>query len=127
MKTRKELKEEYKHLKFRMGVFAIRNLTNGKVFISSSLDLKAIWHAQKLQLDMGIHPNGALQADWNALGADNFSYEILDELKETEGKELDYKKEIKTLEEMHIDSMQPFGEKGYNALPGRGRLETKKE
>ncbi len=127
MKTRKELKEEYKQLKFQMGVFAIRNLTNGKVFIGSSLDLKAIWHAQKLQLDMGIHPNGALQADWNALGADNFSYGILDELKETEGREVDYKKEIKALEEMHIDALQPFGEKGYNTMPRHGMIEAKKE
>ena len=123
MKTRKELKQEYKQIKFRMGVFGIRNLANGKLFIGSSLDLKAIWHAQKLQLSMGIHPNSALQADWIALGADNFSYEILDELKETEGREVDYKKEIKILEEMHIDAVQPFGEKGYNIKPGNRSAE----
>ena len=75
MKTRRELKEEYKAMKFAMGVFQIRNKMNGKIFIGSSLDLKAIWYAQKLQLDMGIHPNSGLQDDWKVFGPENFSYE----------------------------------------------------
>jgi len=60
MKTRKELKEEYKNLKFEMGVFQIRNHVNGKIFIGSRLDLKAFWNAQKWQLDFGMHRNAAL-------------------------------------------------------------------
>ncbi|MEI8203304.1 MAG: GIY-YIG nuclease family protein [Bacteroidota bacterium] len=114
MKTRKELKEEYKQMKYQMGVFQIRNTLNGKVFVSSSLDLKAIWHQQKLQLNFGNHSNEALQKDWTALGAENFVYEILDEVKEIEGKEINYAKEVKALEEMMKDELQPFDEKGYN-------------
>jgi len=114
MKTRKELKEEYKQMKFKMGVFQIKNNINGKIFIGSSLDLKAIWFAQKLQLDMGMHQNGELQKDWKKFGSDNFSYDILDEINETEDKPVDYKKEVKTLEDMIINELQPFEEKGYN-------------
>lgn len=73
MKTQKELKAEYKQMKFKIGVFRIRNNRNGKIHIGSSLDLKAIWYAQKLQLDMGIHQNGELQKDWKEFGAENFS------------------------------------------------------
>ena len=114
MKTRKELKEEYKQMKFKMGVFQIKNNINGKIFIGSSLDLKAIWYAQKLQLDMGMHQNSELQKDWKEFGSENFSYEILDEINQTEDKPIDYKKEIKTLEDMIIDDLQPFEESGYN-------------
>jgi hypothetical protein len=35
IRTKKELKEEYKLKKFKIGVFAVRNLLNGKIFIGS--------------------------------------------------------------------------------------------
>ena len=98
MKTRKELKEEYNQMKFPMGAFQIKNNINGKIFIGSSLDLKAIWHAQKLQLDIGIHPNSKLQKDWKDYGSENFSYEILEEIKNVEEKDINYANEIKILE-----------------------------
>ena len=97
-----------------MGVFQIKNDINGKIYIGSSLDLKAIWYAQKLQLDMGMHQNSDLQKDWKDYGSANFSYEILDVLTQSEDKPIDYDKEIKTLEEMVIEEIQPFGDKGYN-------------
>ena len=114
MKTRKELKEEYKQMKFKMGVFQIKNNINGKVFIGSSLDLIAIWHAQKLQLDFGIHPNSDLQKDWKEHGEENFSYEIIEEIKHVDDKPIDYSKEIKVLEGMIIGELQPYENKGYN-------------
>lgn len=114
MKTRKELKEEYKQMKYKMGVFQIKNNVNGKIFIGSSLDLKAIWFAQKLQLNNGMHQNSELQKDWKEFGADHFSYEIIDEITQKDDSLIDYKKEIKALEEMIIDEIQPFGEKGYH-------------
>jgi group I intron endonuclease len=114
MKTRKELKEEYKLIKYKMGVFQITNKVNGKIFIGSSLDLDAIWHAQKLQLSVGMHQNTELQKDWNQFGAENFSYDILEEIKQTEDPKIDYKKEVKALEELLIEEIQPFDNKGYN-------------
>lgn len=114
MKTRKELKEEYKQMKFRMGVFQIKNMVNGRVFIGSSTDLKAIWYAQKLQLNMGMHQNSDLQKEWKEFGADNFIYEILEEIKQTEDKPTDYAKEVKALEEIMIEELQPYEAKGYH-------------
>ena len=116
MKSRKELKEEYKQMKFKMGVFRITNKANGKIFIGSSLDLVAIWHAQKLQLDFGMHQNSELQSDWKKYGPDNFIYEIVEEIKEQDDKPLDYNKEIKALEQMIIEELQPFNDKGYNRV-----------
>lgn len=117
MRTKKELKQEYEEMKFKMGVFQIRNMLNSKVFIGSSLDLKAIWHAQKLQLDMGMHQNNDLQKDWNLYGPENFIYEILEEIQGYDDKPIDYKKEIKALELLIIEEVKPFGIKGYNREP----------
>jgi hypothetical protein len=117
MKTRKELKEEFKQVKYRMGVFQIRNIVSNKIFVGSSTDLTAIWHRHRLQLNFGNHPNEELQNDWKESGEDKFAYEIVSEIKQTEKDDVDYEKEVKLLEEMFIEELQPFGEKGYNKPP----------
>jgi group I intron endonuclease len=114
MATKKEMKEQYKRMKFPMGVFQIRNIANGKIFIGSSMNLDAIWNRHKFQLTMGGHANKELQDDWNKLGEDNFEFEILEALKESEDPAIDNKKEVEILEEMIIEKLQPFEEKGYN-------------
>ena len=113
MKTRQELKEEFKQIKYQTGVFQIKNKQNGKVFIGSSTDLKAVWFSQKLKLDTGMHPNSGLQKDWKELGGDNFSYEIMETI-EVKDDKTDIKKELRTLFEMIIEQLQPFGNKGYH-------------
>ena len=77
MKTTKELKDEYKQMKFKMGVFQIRNTVNDKIFVGSSTDLDAIWNRHRVQLNFGNHQNAELQNDWKELGPERFVYEIL--------------------------------------------------
>jgi hypothetical protein len=114
MKTKKELKEEYKQMKFRMGVFQIRNTINNKIFIESSTDLVAIWNRQRFQLNFGNHHNTALQADWKEFGEDNFKYEILGEIEENERETVNYNKEVKVLERLFMEDLQPYDARGYN-------------
>ena len=101
-------------MKFRMGVYGIKNLVNGKIFIGSSPDLVANWHSERLQLNMGIHFNDALQSDWKQFGSENFRYEILEEIEQSNDLQIDWKKELKALEEMILEELQPFEDKGYN-------------
>lgn len=114
MKTRKEMREEYKQMKFQMGVFQIRNLQTGRIYIGSSNDLQAFWRSQKFQLEAGMHSNSELQADWNQFGAEQFIYEILEEIKPSDDTSVNYDKDIKALEELMIEALQPFDENGYN-------------
>ena len=114
MKTREELKAEFKQMTPPMGVFHIKNTANGKVFIGSSSDLKAIWHRQKLQLDTGLHVNRDLQKDWTEQGMSHFVYEILEEIKPSNDPSFDVKKELQVLEALYLEAVQPFGDKGYN-------------
>lgn len=115
--TKKELKDQYKQMKFKMGVFQIRNTVNGKIYVEGSINLDSIWNRHKVQLNFGGHPNLELQKDWNAAGEGCFVFEILAEIEEEEGKNIDYKKEVKALEALYIDDLQPFGDKGYNWRP----------
>ena len=114
MKTRKELKMEYKNMKFRMGIFRIINISNGKILIGSSSDLMSAWNSHRFQLEAGLHSSTGLQADWKKFGPENFRYEIVEEIKQSEDNLQDYASDIKILEEMLMEELQPFGEKGYN-------------
>ena len=112
--TRKELLAQYKNQKFRMGIFQIRNQVNGKILIESSMDLDKIGNRHRLQLNLGSYPNPTLQSDWNTFGEENFQFEILAELEKPSDNERENRNEIKLLEEMYIEDLQPFGEKGYH-------------
>lgn len=97
-----------------MGVFQVRNLTNEKVFVGSTLNLAAIFNRFKSQLKMDGHPNKSLQKDWNESGAENFAFEILEELPPRENPGYDYKSDLEVLEDLWLEKLEPYGEKGYN-------------
>jgi hypothetical protein len=116
MKTRKELKEEYRQIRFKKGLFLIRNVESSKLFIGSSIDLKAIWHAQKLQLNFGIHSNKELQDDWNLLGSEAFCIQIVEEITFPDDKPVNEEKELKTLENLYILELEESGQALYNKV-----------
>ena len=110
--NKKDLKREYKETARPMGVFQIRNLTNEKVFVGSSTNLNGIFNRHRFQLKAGNHPAKDLQTDWNEAGEVNFAFEVLEELLPRET--LNVKKELEFLEDLWLDNLQPYGEKGYN-------------
>lgn len=114
MKAQKDLKEEYKQKKTKMGVFQIKNSVNGKILVGSGLNLDAIWNRNRMELNFGSHRNAALQADWKEFGENKFDFEILSEIQEKEGETINYNQEVKKLEEMFLEELMPFGDKGYH-------------
>ena len=114
MTDKKQLKRDYQQTPRPMGVFLIRNNLNDKVFLGSSLNLPGIINRHRSTLALGAHANKALQADWNELGSNNFAFEIVDELSPRAGTEIDYRQELTALEDLWLDRLQPFGERGYN-------------
>lgn len=111
---KKDLKEAYRQMKPRGGVYQIRNLDNGKLFVGSGPDFKAAWNSAQFQLKNGLHTNAALQAEWTATGADHFVFEEVTEYKREEDAQTDARYELKKLEAMFMEELKPFGEKGYH-------------
>ena len=105
MKTKKELKNEYKQMKFPMGVFQIRNLTNNKVMIDNSVDMLSKWNRHKLELNFGSHRNVSLQKEWRETGEDNFVFEVLSELNIKDGEVVNYNKELRELQKMVLEEL----------------------
>ncbi|MDP4092933.1 MAG: GIY-YIG nuclease family protein [Bacillota bacterium] len=114
-KNRKELLEQYKQIKTYMGVIKITNKNNGKIFIAGFPNLKNKWLTLQSQLEINRHVNSQLQKDWNEMGPEAFTYEVLEE-KATD-KVVDVRWEVKQLEKKWLEKLQPFGEKGYNKQP----------
>ena len=119
---KKKLKQDYQQTPRAIGVFLIRNNLNDKVFLAAGVDLRGLMNRHKFQLTNGSHANKQLQADWNECGGNNFAFEIVDELSPRAGAEVDYRAEVAFLEDLWLQKLKPFGERGYN-LPKLSRDE----
>ncbi len=64
MADRRALTREYKETPRESGVYQIRNLRNGKIFVGAALDIPGKLNSHRFQLRMGSHRNTALQRDW---------------------------------------------------------------
>ena len=113
--TKKELKNQYKELKFPMGVFQIKNQINGKILLDSGLNMSAKWKRHLTELKFGSHRNKVLQQEWNQFGENAFVYEVIAELEYKDPTE-NYGKEVAVLETMYLEELAPFGKKGYHKL-----------
>jgi hypothetical protein len=113
---KKEIKNQYKQSPPKMGVYKVENLANGKIFISSGLNVQGKINSIKFQLNHGSYPNRELQNDFNSSGESNFKFEIIDYLDPKDEPGYDHTSDLKVLELMWIEKLQPFGEKGYNKL-----------
>lgn len=112
---RKELQQQYQQMKTYMGIYQITNTVNGKVLISTSPNLKNRWLTLRLQLDMGRHANSELQKDWNELGEESFTYEVVEEKEVAE--DTDIRWELRQMEKAWLEKLRPYGDRGYNKLP----------
>ena len=115
MKTRKEIHLEYKERVKPSGVFQIKNIENSKVLLGSSLNLEGPLHRHRFMLKVNSHPNKELQKDWNELGPAQFSFEILETVQLGYYQSFNLKDELTLLEEIWLEKLQPFGERGYNS------------
>ena len=116
-KDRKALKKEYKQARHAMGIFRVRNLVNGRSFIGSTANLPAMLNRQRAQLSMGVHANRVLQKEWDELGSKAFEFDVLDELIPPDQPNYDPTADLQVLEELWLDRISPYDERGYNKAP----------
>lgn len=114
MKTKKEIRDEYKSMKFKVGIYQIKNKKDDKIFLKTTLDIDRAFNSDLFQLKAGMHSNKQLQSDWNSLGTENFEFTILDELKikDTETP-TDIVQELNELLKMHLSELKSNGQHVY--------------
>ncbi len=119
---RQELKESYLRQRPRAGVLQLRNLENGKLYLVGTIDLRAMENRLRAELGSGGCRIGELQQDWRRQGEAAFRFEVLDTLDPPEGQDRPVDpEELKLLERLWLDKLQPYGERGYHRPPAIGR------
>ncbi len=113
MDRKKELKQHYKEIEIKAGVYQIKNTKNEKIFVGSTKNLKTL-NGAKFMLENGGHSNKRLQAEWMHFGKDSFVFEVLEILEKKVDIYFNEKEELEKLEEKWLNKLQPFGEGGYN-------------
>ncbi len=112
-KSRRELNREYAERIKPAGVYQVKNLSNGKVLLGSSLNLEGSLNRHRFMLKIGSHLNPALQKDWNEFGPDQFVFEILEEVKIQDDPTFNLEDELTLLEMIWLEKLQP-DKNGYN-------------
>jgi len=91
-----------------MGIYQIRNVLNGKIYIGSSVSLSDRKNNHFAMLRSGKHKNVKLQYSFNKHGESAFVFEVLETIHR--------ESEKFSREQYYLDTLKPFGENGYNII-----------
>jgi group I intron endonuclease len=90
------------------GIYWIRNLVNGKVYIGSSIDIKNRWSEHRGDLQKNNHCNDYLQKSWNKYGEQSFIFEMVEKVERD-------KEKIINREQYYLDLYKSYEKDvGYN-------------
>ena len=115
MIDKKQLKEDFKNYVPDKGIFAIKNIKSGRVFLGSSLNMHDILKKHKFVLDTGTHRNFKLQEEYTTLGSENFTFEVLEKLIIKDDIGYNYEEDLQILEMLWIDKFRPLEVNCYNS------------
>lgn len=82
-----------------IGIYQIKNLVSGKLYIGSSNIVQKRWTQHRRELRTGIHSNPRLQNAWNKYGEENFEFSIVEVC------DID---NLRNREQHFINSLSPF-------------------
>ena len=114
---KRALKREYKEAAVAAGVYRVWNKQRDRSLVGSNVNVNAILNRHRAELRMGAHRNRELQGEWNEIGEDGFVFEVLDTLPASDEPGYDVKGELRVLEELWLERLLPYGERGYNIPP----------
>jgi len=113
--NKKDLTNECKETILPMGIYQIKNIINEKIFIGSSKCVHGMINRNFYELIYGLHMNEDMQKDFNDVGETNFTSEVLEYLEPNDDIGYDYTEELKILESIWLEKLQPYNDKGYNS------------
>lgn len=57
-----------------VGIYAIRNIIDGRMYIGSSVNMQRRWVSHRFELKNNRHHSSYLQRAWNKYGSQNFEF-----------------------------------------------------
>lgn len=92
------------------GIYKITCLSNLKIYIGSTSDIKIRWRNHRNSLRRNKHVNKYLQNAWNKYGEENFRFEVIEIISNQDF--------LNEREQFWLDNTKSFnGEVGFNILP----------
>lgn len=105
MTDRKAMMRAYKENPPPMGVWAVHNTVDDRWLVGASPNAKGRLNRERFTLDHGSHPSRDLQADWNRLGEEAFTFEVLDTIPEPDDPEVRAADELTALLELWLEKL----------------------
>jgi len=87
-------------IEMKSGIYQIKNLTNNKIYIGSSVDIRARWAGHRSDLKNKKHHSKHLQRSWELHGSDAFEFTILEVVKDSEL--------LLEREQHYLDTLRPY-------------------
>jgi hypothetical protein len=112
MNRRKEIINEYKKRKLCGSVYTMTNTLSGKYLIGHTANLKSVQNHFQFAMTTGstVHPK--LQKDWDKLGAQAFTLEVLEKLEQRpDQSQAEFMDDLKTLEQVwraNLDALKEY-------------------
>lgn len=104
MDRKRELKEQYKQTRPRMGLFMVRSKASGKCFVEATQDLRSRLNSTKVKLNAAMHPNRELQEEWRERGEEDFTFEVLETLEyDQDATKTDYTDDLELLKALWLE------------------------
>lgn len=92
----------------KSGIYQIRNLLNGRVYIGSSKEFKSRYRHHLTSLKRGTHHSKFLQNDFDKCGSEAFVFEVLEVV-------IGSLEEIRSIEQQYIDAKLNQWNECYNS------------
>jgi hypothetical protein len=102
---RKALLRAYKDAPPAAGIYAVRNTVDGMALVGAAPNLPGRLNRERFSLDTGAHLSAPLQADWDRLGAEAFTFETLDTLEPSDDPTADISEELEELLGMWLEKL----------------------
>lgn len=115
--TRKELTRRYKEAGPQPGVYAIRNRTNGRLYVGGSMDVHGAVNRARFELRQRGHRNIELMRDWLEVGPDAFEFEVLQLVRKKDDPAQDLRADLAELLVLWRAELDFDGPRGYRG-PG---------
>lgn len=95
------------------GIYKIICVPTGRFYVGSAIDLRNRWSTHLYRLRRNMHHNAKMQASWNKYGGEqSFIFEVLEYVM--------FAEMLIEREQHYIDTLSPFGKKGFNLAPVAG-------
>ena len=99
-----------------MGIVQVKNLKTGRCLLMSTANTRGTINSLRFQLRTGAFATSHdLCREWKEMGEESFSIEVIDELEPVDDPDHDYKADLRALEDLWMERLQPYGDKGYHS------------